>query len=178
MKKVLIGTLAFAAVLGIPALTHAALYQYVNTSGSIETVNADTAADALTIPTDRDPHSGVALVTTAPVTTTTTVSGPAGTYLDQTSSADTAGETLALVLEPDGSAALATNYENGATPTVETGTWIMSGTNQITLTLPNSTVAGSPTETIIFSENGSVLTATQYDNSLYGSNGLTFIMQS
>jgi hypothetical protein len=181
MNRILFGAaqaVGGVALLAIPVLTLAATYQYVNTSGNLEVVSANSASEALALPTDRDPHSGVELVIPVTVSPLSPQFSDAGTYIMQGASADTQGLTRALVLGPDGTAALASDYENGQAPLTETGSWIMTGANMLQLTLtgaPGQTY--TPAHVIIFAKNGATLTAITFDPSLYGSNGLTFTEQ-
>ena len=62
MKKVL-GIFALAAVIALPSMSYAATYAYVNTSGEVAAVTADTAAQALATAPNMDVHSGVLLLT-------------------------------------------------------------------------------------------------------------------
>lgn len=64
MKSALMGALALAAVIGAPAVSLAATYQYVTTQGEIGEVIADNAAQAMVKPSDIAANSGVMLVTT------------------------------------------------------------------------------------------------------------------
>jgi hypothetical protein len=54
------GILVAAAVL-LPAASFAATYNYVDTSGSVRTVSADSATAAIAVAPDRAAHSGVAI---------------------------------------------------------------------------------------------------------------------
>jgi hypothetical protein len=73
--------LAFA----IPAVSFAATYLYINVQGTLGTVTADTAAQAIVTPSDIDPHSGVMLVasTVSTVSTASPVQIAAATTLKQ-----------------------------------------------------------------------------------------------
>jgi hypothetical protein len=62
MKKVL-GMFALAAVIALPSMSYAATYAYVNASGEVAAINADTAAQALATAPNMDIHSGVLLLT-------------------------------------------------------------------------------------------------------------------
>ena len=210
MKKstVLLGTLACVATLAIPALTHANTYEYVNTLGNLETVTADTAAQALTIPIDIGAHSGVLLLPTVtlqntyPVTTTTVT--PAVTYTPTTmtntslpynivgtytSTSTTGTYTMnnatpvsTLMLNQDGTASLMTTYTNGQSSSIQRGTWTVNtvgGGNQIQLMLNGSSMTGgvNSANTIVFTQNGTTLTASSYPSATYPQ-GLVFTMQS
>jgi hypothetical protein len=178
MKKAFIAPLTLVSAFMLPALALAATYQYVNTSGNLELVTADTAEQALAIPTDRDPHSGVELIVPESISNpNSALSGTGGTYLEMMGS--TSALTRALVLSPNGTAALATNYENGSVPTVETGTWTFTGTNQVTVTLTSTPAQSNASQDIIvFTMQNTSLVATTYNQTLYGSAGLTFTPDS
>ena len=181
MKSILLSTIA-VAVLAIPAISFAATYEYVNTQGGLETVVANTPAEALALPTDMDPHSGVMLVTNTIVTTTpvvTTSNSVTGTYSDQMSGSGVAARTMYLSLMPDNSVILTSIYGNSTPTMIETGSWLVNASGQVQVTLVGNTIVNSmttysPTRTLIFSQNGSVLTATSYDTAQYGSMAPTF----
>lgn len=59
MKKIL---LAILCTFGIPAVSFAAAYQYVTTSGTLQTVSASSPTEALAIAPNIDSHSGVILL--------------------------------------------------------------------------------------------------------------------
>lgn len=63
MKKFLLAALAFGAVAALPAASFAATYHYVDNSGTVRTIQADNASDAMMMASDRDPNSGVTLDT-------------------------------------------------------------------------------------------------------------------
>ena len=60
MKKICIVVLAVAFL--APSIALAATYQYVDVMGNVKSVEAMSAEQALMMPTDRDPQSGVMLV--------------------------------------------------------------------------------------------------------------------
>lgn len=65
--------IAVILIMGFPALTYGATYMYVNQSGQVNTVIADSPAMAIATAPNIAPHSGVALVSnigTVPVTPT------------------------------------------------------------------------------------------------------------
>lgn len=62
MKK-LLGLAALAAVVALPSASLAATYAYVNTSGEVTSMEADSAATALATAPNMDIHSGVMLLT-------------------------------------------------------------------------------------------------------------------
>lgn len=63
MKKLFLSALAIAAVTVLPEASYAATYHYVDTSGTVRTVEADNANDAMQMAVNRDPNSGVTLDT-------------------------------------------------------------------------------------------------------------------
>ena len=66
MKK--ITTSLFALTLSIlPIIAAASTYQYVDTGGRVQSVQANSPADAFTRAVNIDPHSGVMLVTVSTV---------------------------------------------------------------------------------------------------------------
>jgi hypothetical protein len=93
MKTAILSAVALVTVFA-PMAAFAATYEYVNTSGTLETETATNPTQALTQPTDIAPNSGVILVTgnsSVPMipaggTTTTTVVTPAMSSSDMTSS--------------------------------------------------------------------------------------------
>ena len=198
MKKALLGTLVGAAMLAVPALSHADTYQYVNTLGALESETASSPAQALAQPTDKAADSGVILVTTTtgimttPVTTTTTTVMPmtnvSGTYTGQyflpnTSGEEQAGTTtiatsteydVSLVFGQNNAATLTTtSNQNGQfTTMVENGAYMMEPNGQVQLTLTGTgTQVYNPAHVIVFSMTGSELQTVQYDSSMYGSSG-------
>lgn len=55
------GFLAALSLFAVPAIGFAAEYHYVDTSGTVQTINASNASEALAMPSDMAPTSGVAL---------------------------------------------------------------------------------------------------------------------
>ncbi len=108
-------------------------------------------------------------------------SGPQPTAWYQTDvmpAASSPGLQKSLILYDDGSVQMITDYMNGEAPIVEVGETIDNGDGTITVTLtgqPNSTYA-SP-DVITFALEGDALTATAYDETIYGSAGLAFTAQ-
>ena len=68
IKSIAKGILAVIGLVILPMSAFAATYEYVNTSGYLETESAVDAAQALAQPTDKAPNSGVMLVSSDPVT--------------------------------------------------------------------------------------------------------------
>ena len=178
MKALLI-TAVTAATLALPVAALAATYQYVNTQGVLETETANNATDALTQPTDIALHSGVILVTNTIVTTPTQINntGVPGTYTAQLTGVSTPARTMYLTLLPNGSVLFTSIYANSSTPSMtELGTWATVGTNQVQVTLTgNETQSYSPVQTLVFNQNGLTLTGTTFNNSIYGTQGLSFV---
>jgi hypothetical protein len=159
MKKatLLLGTLACVSALAAPMLTHAEMYEYVNTSGNLETVTADTASDALQIPTDKAPNSGViplidlAVVNTYPVTVTTT---PVITY----------PVTTTTTSEP--STSVSTTYTASSTlPQSDVGTYYSATTTAMNNSGTNTTYSpGVLNMTLSLNQSGSAYLTTNYTN--------------
>jgi len=64
MKKLLLGSLALAAVVAIPGVSLAATYAYVNTAGEVMTMDASNASTAISTAPGIHPRSGVMLIET------------------------------------------------------------------------------------------------------------------
>ncbi|KND47396.1 MAG: hypothetical protein AB199_03130 [Parcubacteria bacterium C7867-004] len=62
MKKVLLSVFALAAIVAAPAVSLAATYAYVNTTGEVRTVEAASANQALSTAPNLGVHSGVMLI--------------------------------------------------------------------------------------------------------------------
>jgi basic membrane protein A len=94
-----------------------------------------------------------------------------GAYSATRPSASSPGIQLDLSLNPDGTVELISDYMNGQAPIVQSGTWTSNGpTVDISLTSLN----GRPVdEQITFELQGDTLVATQYDQMVYGSEGLS-----
>lgn len=95
MKNSLVSVLALGAIAVVPLASMAATYHYVDTSGTVRTIEAANSTDAMAMATNRDPQSGVALdmgvlesgdsvngTGTNTVTVTTTGSGNSYHYVD------------------------------------------------------------------------------------------------
>ena len=65
MKKVLLSAFALAAVIAAPVAALAATYAFVNTSGEVRTMDATSAAQALSTAPNLGVHSGVMLIDSA-----------------------------------------------------------------------------------------------------------------
>jgi hypothetical protein len=142
MKPLLPATLALVAVFAVPFVSLADTYQYVNTQGALELVNADTAADALAIPTDRDPHSGVMLVTpTTPIITTTTTVVPNMTNVPGTIIVPTQPNTV-----PSASNVTPSSTMTGSAPVM----WTVPGTYTETASMLGPNVSSAASTTAVY----------------------------
>lgn len=102
-----------------------------------------------------------------------------GEYGATLPAASSPGRDIVLSLQLDNSAQLSSDYLNGEAPIVETGDWQDNGNNTATVSLSgrlDGVVYEAP-EVITFQLEGSTLTATEYDQTLYGSAGLTLERQ-
>ena len=61
MKNSLVSILALGAIAALPFASMAATYHYVDTSGTIRTIEAANSTDAMAMAVNLAPHSGVAL---------------------------------------------------------------------------------------------------------------------
>lgn len=64
MKKLLLGSLALAAVVAVPGVSLAATYAYVNTAGEVLTMEASNSSTAIATAPGIHPRSGVMLIET------------------------------------------------------------------------------------------------------------------
>lgn len=98
----------------------------------------------------------------------------AGVYTAELPSASSPGRVLSLTLAVDGSVTFATDYLNDEPPIVEVGEWAANedGTATVTLTGQAERAYDEPV-LIVFALDGATLTAVEYDQSLYGAEGLT-----
>lgn len=102
-----------------------------------------------------------------------------GEYGASMPAASSPGRDITLTLSLDNSAKLSADYLNSEAPIVETGDWQDNGNNTATVTLSgrlDNTVYEAPV-VITFRLEGSTLTAIEYDQTLYGSAGLTLERQ-
>ncbi|MCL4298272.1 MAG: copper resistance protein NlpE N-terminal domain-containing protein [Anaerolineae bacterium] len=102
-----------------------------------------------------------------------------GTYQASLPAASSPGRQMSLTLRLDGTAELSTDYLNGEAPVVETGTWQDNndGTATVSLTGQAGGVVYEAPVVITFQLRGNTLTAVAYDQTLYGSEGLTLERQ-
>jgi heat shock protein HslJ/uncharacterized lipoprotein NlpE involved in copper resistance len=89
------------------------------------------------------------------------------------------GREMSLTLRLDNSAELSSDYQNGEAPVVETGTWQDKGDGMATVSLTGQSggVVYEAPVVLTFQLDGSTLTATEYDRTLYGSEGITLERQ-
>lgn len=94
-------------------------------------------------------------------------------------SADSEGRVVALSLVADGAAAMATSYMNDEPTVVELGEWMDNEDGTITVSLlgTEDQVYDEPV-VITFELTDDGLTATEYDEELYGEDGLVLTLQS
>ncbi len=88
--------------------------------------------------------------------------------------ASSPGRLITLTLDPDATATLSSNYLNGEAPIVEVGTWATDESGALLVSLSGTADVDydAPVEfTFAQAEDGS-LTATSWDESRYGSEGL------
>lgn len=102
-----------------------------------------------------------------------------GSYGASLPAASSPGREIRLSLKLDNSAELSTDYLNGEVPIIETGSWQDNGDDTATISLSgraDGVVYEAPT-VITFQLSGSTLTTVKYDQSLFGSEGLTLTRQ-
>jgi heat shock protein HslJ/uncharacterized lipoprotein NlpE involved in copper resistance len=102
-----------------------------------------------------------------------------GTYQASLPAASSPGRDMSLSLKLDNAAELSADYRNGEAPIVETGTWQDNndGTATVSLTGQAGGVVYEAPVVITFRLDGSTLTAVAYDQTLYGSEGITLERQ-
>ncbi len=107
--------------------------------------------------------------------------GPEPTAWYQTDvmpAASSSGMQTSLILYDDGSVQMITDYMNGEPPIVEIGTFVDNGDDTITVSLTGQSDRDyNEADVITFAQDGDTLTATEYDETIYGSTGLTFTEQ-
>jgi hypothetical protein len=99
---------------------------------------------------------------------------PMATYTsDLLPAADSPGRVITLSLYEDGAAEMTTDFQNGTVYT-ETGTYEQPEAGQLTVTLTGSSDQGEYANPVVigFDEADGMLTAVDYDEALYGSEGL------
>lgn len=106
-------------------------------------------------------------------------SGFGGVYTAKLPAASSPGRAITLTLNANSSAELSTDYLNGEAPIVENGAWQDNGDGTATVSLtgrPDGLLYEAPI-VLKFKLTGTTLTAVEYDQSLYGSEGLTLQKQ-
>lgn len=90
-------------------------------------------------------------------------------------SASTPGRVVALILYTDGTTEMLTDYLTGDAPYSEVGTWEedADGAIEVSLTGPASGQAYDTPVDIVFAPTDTGIEAVEYDQSVYGSEGLT-----
>ncbi len=148
------------------------------------TASADTTYDQpqqLVFQRDGDTLSFLSLTLTR-LEVTPAQAGPTPVAWYQTDvmpAASSPGIQKSLILYDDNSVTMITDYQNGEAPIVEIGDYIDNDDDTITVTLTGrpDREYDSP-DIITFAQDGDTLTATEYDESIYGTAGLTFTEQS
>jgi uncharacterized lipoprotein NlpE involved in copper resistance len=102
-----------------------------------------------------------------------------GVYQATLPAASSPGRDISLKLNLDSAAELSADYLNGGAPSVETGTWRDNndGTTTVSLTGRTGSVVYEAPVVITFRLDGNTLTAVEYDQTLYGSEGITLERQ-
>ncbi|MBE7551397.1 MAG: copper resistance protein NlpE N-terminal domain-containing protein [Anaerolineales bacterium] len=102
-----------------------------------------------------------------------------GVYRATLPAASSPGREMSLTLRLDGTAELSSDYLNGEAPIVETGTWQDNNDGAATVSLTGQAggVVYEAPVVITFRLDGSILTAVAYDQTLYGSEGITLERQ-
>ena len=90
--------------------------------------------------------------------------------------ADSPGLTMTLALSADGAASMTSDYQNGQPPIVETGGWQQNddGTVTTTFTMVDGRTLATP-DVLTFALEDGGLVAVDYDEVIYGSQGLTML---
>jgi uncharacterized lipoprotein NlpE involved in copper resistance len=97
---------------------------------------------------------------------------------DEMPAASSPGLQMSLILYDDNSVQMISDYMNGEPPIVEVGSYVDNGDGSITVTLTGRPDGDYTNPDIItFAQDGDTLTATEFDESIYGSAGLTFTEQ-
>lgn len=114
--------------------------------------------------------------TTASAAEANTETAPdfAGVYTAELPAASSPGRAITLTLSVDGSVSFVTDYLNEEPPIVEVGEWVVNeeGVAIVTLTGQSDRAYDEPV-VLAFALDGAVLSAVEYDQSLYGAEGLT-----
>lgn len=118
------------------------------------------------------------LLTKLPGAEVTAGGAPVATYRSETQpAAASPGQEIELVLYEDGAALMSTDYLNDEAPVEEAGTWEETdGALTVTLTGRADEVYDAPL-TIVFADEGDQLVAIDYDEALFGTEGLVLYLR-
>ncbi|HEX7880150.1 MAG TPA: META domain-containing protein [Candidatus Eisenbacteria bacterium] len=103
--------------------------------------------------------------------TTTGGHALAGSWQATLPAASSPGRTITLMLNPDMTARMTTEYQNGEPPIVAMGTWRPNGREMAEVTLKREGHNAAPT-TMSFRADANSLTAVDFDKDMWGSAGL------
>ena len=103
--------------------------------------------------------------------TTTGGHALAGSWQATLPAASSPGRTVTLMLNPDMTARMTTDYQNGDPSIVATGTWRPDGREMAEVTLKREGHNSAPS-TMSFRADATSLTAVDYDKEVWGSSGL------
>ncbi len=98
----------------------------------------------------------------------------AGTWQATLPAASSPGRTMTLALNPDMTARMTTDYQNAQPSLVDVGTWQANGQGLAEVTLRREGQNSAPA-TMTFKGDAASLTAVDYDKSVWGSAGMTFM---
>lgn len=117
----------------------------------------------------------------ARIETASTSTGPTPTawfQTDEMPAAASPGVQKSLILYDDNSVQMITDYMNNEPPIVEAGDYVDNDDDTLTVTLTGRPDRSYDKPDIItFARDGATLTATEFDETIYGASGLTFIEQ-
>jgi hypothetical protein len=103
----------------------------------------------------------------------TDASAFAGAYSSEGPAASSPGRVLSITLGPDGRVIWSTDFRNGRPPIVELGTWQLTGPGRVEVTISGSDQrAYDAPRRIVFERRGEALVAVEYDQRVFGSNGV------
>jgi heat shock protein HslJ/predicted small secreted protein len=105
--------------------------------------------------------------------TTTGGHALAGSWQATLPAASSPGRTITLLLNPDMTARMTTDYQNAEPMVVEGGTWRPDGSSGVEVTVRREGHNAAPS-TMRFRSEGSALVAVDYDKAMWGSAGLRF----
>lgn len=153
----------------------------VTLTGTTEKKYSEPADTAYTVDGDTLAHGPFELTKLPEVTAedmndmTTPLVEPVAVYQsDVMPAADSPGRVITLTLDSDNTVVMTTDFMNDEPPIVEIGTWEQGENDQFTVA-----ITGTPDETyaepdvITFEQQGDQIVAVEYDESMWGSAGLT-----